>query len=259
MARVIRSARLYVHIITEKNGFMTDNENTDTAGIESAGTEAMTNIDCWTACSANNIVLSKEQVFALERYVGDLCVWNQQVNMISRKDEHNVWEKHILHSLCLLKYVQFKPKARVLDVGTGGGLPGIPLKIARPDLRVTLVDSIRKKAQMTKMFAEHTMMKDINVLHGRVEELVSSHGFAQHFDVIVSRAVAPVSELVAWTRTALAVGGVFAFLKGGDLTQEVGEAKTMFRGLNVNEQSISLFGVPSFHLDNKKVVTCWFD
>ncbi len=259
MALGIKEARLNAHMITEKNGFMTDNENTASEVIHAAQQPAMTNIGCWTACSSNNIVLSKEQVFALERYVGELCNWNQQVNMISRKDEHNVWEKHILHSLCLLVYTDFRPKARVLDVGTGGGLPGIPLKIARPDLRVTLVDSIKKKAQMTKMFAEHTMLKNLDVVHGRVEDIVTAKNMVGAFDVVVSRAVAPISELIGWTKPAAASGCTFAFLKGGDLAEEIQDAKRIFPEMKVKEQAIQLFGVPSFFEDHKKVVTCWFD
>ena len=100
----------------------------------------MTPLDFWTTCSANDIVLEKEQVDALKRYHDELIYWNAKVNMISRKDEDNVWDRHILHSLAILKYVTIRPKARVLDVGTGGGLPGIPIKIARPDLKMLLVD-----------------------------------------------------------------------------------------------------------------------
>ncbi|MBK6760935.1 MAG: class I SAM-dependent methyltransferase [Ignavibacteria bacterium] len=116
----------------------------------------MTPVDFWTTCSANNIVIDKAQVDALKRYHDELLYWNKKVNMISRKDEENVWERHILHSLTLMKYVTFPQKARVLDVGTGGGLPGLPIKIARPDLKMLLVDSIRKKTSMTDMFAQHT-------------------------------------------------------------------------------------------------------
>ncbi|NQW29502.1 MAG: 16S rRNA (guanine(527)-N(7))-methyltransferase RsmG [Ignavibacteria bacterium] len=242
---------------------MTENEDTASENIEPTETPdilpRMSNIDCWTACSANNILLEKEQVFTLERYVGELQLWNLQVNMISRKDSDNVWEKHILHSLTLLKYVDFKPKARVLDIGTGGGLPGIPLKIARPDLKCVLVDSIRKKAQMTKMFAEHTMLKDIEVVHVRVEELVSNKNYVNGFNVIVSRAVAPMFEIIEWSKDLLSPGGKYAFLKGGNLEDEIHEAKRVHSGLVVKEQNIQMFGVPSFTEDDKKVVTCWFE
>ena len=87
-------------------------------------TGSETGLHFTSARSANNIVIDKAQVDALKRYHDELLYWNKKVNMISRKDEENVWERHILHSLTLMKYVTFPQKARVLDVGTGGGLPG---------------------------------------------------------------------------------------------------------------------------------------
>jgi 16S rRNA G527 N7-methylase RsmG len=138
-------------MITEKKGVMTSKDS------HSDGPGSL--VDLWTMLSANGIALSKEQMDVLDRYQRDLRYWNERVNMISRKDADNIWDRHIVHSLSLLKYVSLAPKARVLDVGTGGGLPGIPLKIARPDLRVTMVDSIAKKMKMVEMFAKHTELK----------------------------------------------------------------------------------------------------
>ena len=213
-------------------------------------------VDVWTTLSANGIALSKQQMDDLERYHNELRYWNERVNMISRKDMESIWERHIVHSLCLLKYVSFKTKARVLDVGTGGGLPGIPLKIARPDLRVVLVDSIAKKMKIVRMFAQHTDLKNIGTLTARVEDLANDAHYRRAFDVIVSRAVAPVSKLIEWTRPLLAPGGFFVFLKGGDLSEEIGAAQQLFPDLKVTVKDIELFGLPQFKMDEKKVVVC---
>jgi 16S rRNA (guanine527-N7)-methyltransferase len=214
----------------------------------------MDKIDFWTTCSSNDIELDAEQMHSLERYHNELLYWNQSVNLISRKDENNVWERHILHSLTLLKYGTVPHKARVLDVGTGAGLPGIPLKIARPDLRILLTDSIRKKITATGMFAEHTGLKDISAMTTRVEDLANTANYRGHFDVIVSRAVAPISELLTWTSRLRAPGGVWYFLKGGDLREEIAAAKEVFPDVKITEQLIDMFGAPWFATEEKKVI-----
>lgn len=194
---------------------------------------------------------------SLQRYHNDLAYWNERVNMVSRKDIAQLWERHIIHSLLLLKYVVIPDKARVLDLGTGGGLPGIPLKIARPDIKITLVDSTTKKVNMVKMFGEHTGLKDINAVSARVEDLCVLPKYKGSFDVIVSRAVAPIAQLVAWSLPLVAREGFYAFLKGGDLTDEIKEAKQQFPNMSFTETSITAFGLPMFTTDEKKVIVCW--
>lgn len=193
---------------------------------------------------------------SLQRYHNDLLYWNEKVNMISRKDVHHLWERHIIHALTLLRYISIPPKARILDLGTGGGLPGIPLKIARPDVKMTLVDSTAKKITMVKMFGEHTGLKDINAIAARVEDLSAQSKYKGTFDVIVSRAVAPITQLVDWSNSLLSTNGCFAFLKGGDLTEEIMQAQKDFPTLTITETAIDLFGMPWFKADEKKVVLC---
>lgn len=208
--------------------------------------------------SSNNIVVSKEQMDSLKRYHNDLRYWNEKVNMVSRQDVDHLWERHIIHSLMLLKYAELKQRARILDIGTGGGLPGIPIKIVRPDIKLTMVDSISKKMKMTSMFAEHTGLKDITCLTTRVEDLCNDAHYRGHFDVIISRAVARIGVLVEWSRPLLTTKGFYAFLKGGDLTEEIAEAKEQHPGLQIDETPIMCFGLPQFTTDEKKVITCRF-
>lgn len=216
----------------------------------------MTPLEFWTACSSNGIVLDKSQVDALERYHDELRYWNQQVNMISRKDEDNIWDRHILHSLTLLKYTEIKQKARILDVGTGGGLPGIPIKIARPDVKMTMVDSIKKKTTMTQMFASHTGLKDVVALNSRAEELAHDRQHLHGFDVIISRAVARTGVVLGWVEPLVKSNGFCAFLKGGDLSEEVMEAQQLFPNWSFKVIPIEMFGQPWFQEDQKKVVVC---
>ncbi|MBI2794144.1 MAG: 16S rRNA (guanine(527)-N(7))-methyltransferase RsmG [Ignavibacteria bacterium] len=203
-------------------------------------------------------MLSREQMDSLVRYHDELRYWNARVNMISHNDEEHIWVKHILHSLMLLKYVSFKPKARVLDVGTGGGLPGLPIKIARPDVKMTLIDSIAKKIKMVSMFAQHTGLKDVDVICTRAERLADDAHYRGYFDVVITRATASAKDIISWTSPLLAKNGCWALMKGGDLSHEIEEARAALPAgqVQVEELLIDCFGVPQFKADEKKVLIC---
>jgi 16S rRNA (guanine527-N7)-methyltransferase len=147
--------------------------------------------------------------------------WNAQINVISRKDIDALYERHVLHSLAIHKFLPFQPGSAILDVGTGGGFPGIPLAIAQPDVHFTLVDSIGKKIKVVREIAQQLGLTNVTAIHGRAEEVKGS------FDFVVSRAVAPTQELIQWTRKLYAAkhsnalpNGLLA-LKGGDLKEEL--------------------------------------
>lgn len=215
-------------------------------------------LDFWTILSMNGIVLTKQQMESLERYANELIYWNEKVNMISRKDVDNVYDRHILHSLCLMNFIDFKPKSWVLDIGTGGGLPGIPIKIANEEIRIVLIDSIAKKIKMTQMFASHTNLRDIEVKTIRAEEMAEEKMYQNKFDFIISRAVAKIESLVEWSEPMLKKNGTFAFLKGGDLTEEINDAIWKFPNLEIVEKEIKLNSFDYFHNEEKKVIICKF-
>ncbi len=212
----------------------------------------------WTILSANGIILEVEQLKLIERYVKELTYWNEKVNLVSRKDIQNVLENHILHSLSILKYVDIPQKARCIDVGTGGGLPGIPLKIARPDITMILIDSIAKKVKITEMLAKHTELRNIEAICARAEEFAKDKNNFARFDVVLSRGVGKITTIVAWVKNTLRNNGQIVLLKGGDLTEEINEAKKMFSNLVVNEILIDLVGYDKFKKDDKKIVVCKF-
>ena len=148
--------------------------------------------------------------------------WNAKINVISRKDVEALYQRHILHSLAIAKVIQFKQGAEVLDLGTGGGFPGIPLAIFFPEVTFTLVDSIGKKVKVAEEIASALGLKNVRCVHGRVEEIKN-----QKFDFIVSRAVAQLAELLRWSRKLIkakqahALPNGWLLLKGGNLKEEI--------------------------------------
>ncbi len=215
-------------------------------------------LEFWTACSTNGIVLTQEQSFLFERFHKDLVYWNEKVNLISRKDTENIYVRHFLHSLAILKYVTPIQKAAVLDIGTGGGFPGIPLKIARPDLHCTLVDSIAKKVQSTTMFVNHLELRNTSVVRARVEELRFEKKYLKKFDIITARAVGSLVHLVEWTAQFLKNGGTFVFLKGGNLDEEISNFKKKYNNSEVKVIPIEMRGFPWFLEEEKKLVIIKF-
>jgi 16S rRNA (guanine527-N7)-methyltransferase len=151
--------------------------------------------------------------------------WNEKINVISRKDMDSLYEKHILHSLGIAKVMEFAPKTKVLDIGTGGGFPGIPLAILFPEVQFTLVDSIGKKITVVKEVSEGIGLKNITAIHGRAEDV------KDQFHFVVSRAVTQMPVFLRWLRGKFLKeqinpkhNGVL-YLKGGDLGEELSGLK----------------------------------
>ncbi|MBP5516560.1 MAG: 16S rRNA (guanine(527)-N(7))-methyltransferase RsmG [Bacteroidales bacterium] len=160
----------------------------------------------------------KEQFAALPELYSD---WNSKINVISRKDMDNFVEHHVLHSLAIAKVLQFKSMAEILDVGTGGGFPGIPLAIMFPDAKFYLVDSIGKKIKVVTDVAQQLQLTNVRAEQIRAEQVDGD------FDFIVSRAVTELPQFVKWVRGKVSdiqyhkLHNGILYLKGGDLTEEL--------------------------------------
>jgi len=147
--------------------------------------------------------------------------WNAQINVISRKDFSEFYERHVLHSLAIAKFIRFTPGTKILDVGTGGGFPGIPLAICFPAVKFHLVDSIGKKIKVVNAVIHSLELTNVTAEQIRAEQI------KEKYDFVVSRAVTQLPEFVSWVRKNIsskhinAIPNGIIYLKGGDLTDEL--------------------------------------
>ncbi|MDX1628702.1 MAG: 16S rRNA (guanine(527)-N(7))-methyltransferase RsmG [Fulvivirga sp.] len=161
--------------------------------------------------------------------------WNSKINVISRKDIEELYVRHVLHSLGIAKVIAFKPGTEVLDVGTGGGFPGIPLAILFPDARFHLVDSIGKKIKVVKEVAESLQLENVSAEQIRAEQLKTQ------YDFVVSRAVTRLKPFYQWVKYKIKPDSFnelpngILYLKGGDLREELKEAKKKYTLYNLSD------------------------
>lgn len=193
----------------------------------------------------NTTAEQKEQFGQLQELY---TFWNNQINVISRKDIDLLYERHVLHSLGIAKVMNFLPGETVLDVGTGGGFPGVPLAIMFPETQFYLVDSIGKKVKVVSEISSAIGLKNLRASHSRAEDV------KEKFDFVVSRAVTQLKDFYPWvkgkfnkqSKNKLANG--ILYLKGGDLTQEIADA-----GLAVQQFYLKDYFAEDF-FDTKQVI-----
>ena len=179
--------------------------------------------------------LSPIQKQQLEQLLPLYTYWNAQINVISRKDIDLLMERHVLHSLAIAKIVDFKSGSKIMDVGTGGGFPGIPLAILFPEVEFLLIDSIAKKIKVVNAVAQSLGLKNVTALHQRAENI------NQKFDFIISRAVTKMPVFVNWIKDKINIecnndfpNGIL-YLKGGDLTKELSGLKQHYKEFDISE------------------------
>ncbi len=182
-------------------------------------------------CETNGVSLSDEQADSLELYASLLLSWNKRVNLISRKDEDNFYPHHALNCVSFVFSKKLISDAAILDLGTGGGLPGIPLKILFPNLNLVLLDSIKKKTAALSDIVDHLHLDRTQVATGRAEDLAKSRDYKGKFDYVISRAAGKLDEIIKWSRGFLKdyktlgeqiiPAGSLVVLKGGALEVEL--------------------------------------
>lgn len=161
--------------------------------------------------------LTPEQKKQFEKLESLIKEWNEKINLVSRTDIENLTERHILHSLALAKFAEIKPGNKVLDIGTGGGFPGIPLAIMYPESKFTLIDSIGKKIMVVKDLIEQLNLKNAQAIH------IRSDDYRGKFDIITGRAVTRLLKFFNMSEHLLSNNGKYCVLKGGDLEEEIEE------------------------------------
>ncbi|MBG30565.1 MAG: 16S rRNA (guanine(527)-N(7))-methyltransferase RsmG [Opitutae bacterium] len=183
----------------------------------------MTQDNAWETLQRWFPDLDADAWFKLRDFADLLRDWNQKVNLVSRKDMERFELKHLAHCLAATKVLRLMPKANLLDVGTGGGLPGIPLAICYPQARFTLLDSIGKKIAVVEDMVNRLGLKNAKVVRGRVEELPAK----KSFDFVLGRAVTALPRFIGWTRKKIHKGmrhspanGIL-YWKGGDFSEEL--------------------------------------
>ncbi|WP_259067420.1 16S rRNA (guanine(527)-N(7))-methyltransferase RsmG [Mucilaginibacter sp. X4EP1] len=192
--------------------------------------------------------LSEKQLQQFNRLPELYNYWNNQINVISRKDIDLLFERHVLHSLGIAKVITFLPGESVLDVGTGGGFPGVPLAILFPDTQFYLVDSIGKKIKVVQEVVKALELKNVRASHNRAEEI------KEQFNFVVSRAVTRLNEFYPWVKGKFKPGSEniipngILYLKGGDLEEEIAES-----GLKVQQYYLKDYFEEEF-FETKQVI-----
>ena len=186
--------------------------------------------------------ISVEQLKQLKQLLPLYTEWNEKINVISRKDVDNFYERHVLHSLSIAKVISFQKGETVLDIGTGGGFPGIPLAIIFPETQFILTDSIAKKITVVKEIAGALQLKNITAMVERAENI------KEDVDYVVTRAVAKMSDLIFWSKNKHPKKIIA--LKGGDLKEELQHIRKNIRIIELKD----LFEEEFF--ETKKIVIC---
>ena len=195
---------------------------------------------------ALDIILDQEQINQFDEYYEILVEWNKVMNLTGITEYQEVVEKHFLDSLSIVKVMDMDQAERVIDIGTGAGFPGIPLKIAFPKLDIVLLDSLNKRIRFLDHVIEELGLEGIRTIHGRAEDYARDGKYRERFDLCVSRAVANLSSLSEYCLPYVKVGGRFVSYKSGDIEEEVNDAS--------KKERIEKFQLPDTDIQRSFVV-----
>ena len=186
-----------------------------------------------------NIEINEEQIKSFEKYMNLLLEWNEKINLTAITQPDEVKLKHFVDSLTVLKYINDDDK--VIDIGTGAGFPGIPLKIMKENTKITLLDSLNKRINFLNIVIETLNIRNIQAIHGRAEEIARNKLYREKYDVAVSRAVANLSTLTEYMLPFVKVGGKCICMKGANVNEELERTQNAIKELGGEIERVDNF------------------
>ncbi|WP_374048109.1 16S rRNA (guanine(527)-N(7))-methyltransferase RsmG [Clostridium sp. MB40-C1] len=178
-----------------------------------------------TACNSLGLELDEEKYNQFIQYKDLLKEWNEKVNLTAIKEDEEIIKKHFIDSMKIFQFHPLKNSKKIIDIGTGGGFPGIPMKIIRPDIDIVLLDSLRKRINVLDDILYKIGIDDVITMHGRAEEYGVREEHREQYDAVVSRAVANLAVLSEFCIPYVKVGGYFVAMKGPSVDEEIENAK----------------------------------
>lgn len=188
------------------------------------------------------------------KYRDLLKEWNQKINITSIEDDEDIYVKHFLDSVLLMNEVNFNEEKSIIDVGTGGGFPGLPLKIVNNNYKVTLLDSLRKRIDFLTIVANELLLDDVEFIHGRAEDFGQNKEYRERFDICVSRAVAPLNVLSEYCLPFVKKGGYFAAYKSENISSEIESSENAVKKLGGIIKDVREINLPGTDIIRKIVI-----
>lgn len=231
----------------------------------------MTDEELWlyTLCKKNDISITDIEIARLSLFKTLLLDWNKKINLVSRKNEENVWKGHIALSLSMIFKIRFRGGMKILDLGTGGGFPGIPLAIMHSNCSFVLLDSTQKKITAVQSMTDALELKNVKTVWGRAEELQRQPAYSKVFDAVVARSVSNLGNLLEWglpflkplagenvttEKISIAAPSLITF-KGGEIEEEEREARKSYPSVSLQSVPLIFPGSEEFdNLDKKLII-----
>lgn len=201
-----------------------------------------------------NINLDSEKVNKFEEFMNHMLLWNERVRLTSITDENEIIDKHFIDSLTVVNTKLFDGHKKVMDMGTGGGFPGIPLKFYNDEIELTMIDSRLKKIEYLETVIEKFNLKNTFALHGRAEDYGRDNEYREKFDVVVSRAVAELATLAEFCLPFVSVNGYFVAMKGSEVEDELNDANKAISILGGKVEKIMKFQLPDSDFSRSIIV-----